>query len=52
MENQTVTPVTRRRPKRTKGQIIWRIVRRFLLVLKLSEEVAKYTREGSRMIIT
>ena len=32
MENQTVTPVTRRRPKRTKGQIIWRIVRRFLLV--------------------
>ena len=32
MENQTVTPVTRRRPKRTKGQIFWRIVRRFLLV--------------------
>ena len=33
MENQTVTPATRRRPKRTKGQIVWRIVRRFLLVL-------------------
>ena len=32
MENQTVTPVTRRRPKKTKGKTLWRVIRRFLLV--------------------
>ena len=32
MENQTATPVTRRRPKRTKSQIALCVIRRFLLV--------------------
>ena len=32
MENQTATPTTRRRPKKTKKQIVFSILRRFLLV--------------------